>query len=347
MAVTKQTYAATATWTASQLADIFRSAFIDAGLMTEWHDSFLSGSIENRVLRVQYDVSKTYGTTFYWFQFDTSGFLVQIATGWNTATDVPTGTQYLDFVTTTTNAANGWRPIAGASTSTAELVRYTSGADTNQSWFVFKNNNLRKVFTITDESSTLESWLDLNNGCYGGFYHTECSTGSSRPYGLVRFLRGPALRRDLILGTALNGSTTASNYMASSAAIAVSAYSTVGNASNTFNSNAELGFSATNTTGSVTERSIGAIVLPCGFSGTNPAFTTNSNPVFSSMPFQPYTTNALPSDLGLTFHFATNTFSLGDTFVVSSGVEEWEVLDFAANNSAVTGASPLFLARTV
>jgi hypothetical protein len=65
------------------------------------------------------------------------------------------------------------------------------------------------------------------------------------------------------------------------------------------------------------------------------------------MPFMPYITDPLPADFGLTFHYATNTFSPGDTFVVSAGTEEWEVLDFAANASAVTGASPLFLARMV
>jgi hypothetical protein len=72
MAVTKQTYTASATWTASGLASIFRSAFIDAGLMTEWHDSFLN-TIENRVLEITYNGSKTYGKTYHWFQFTTSG----------------------------------------------------------------------------------------------------------------------------------------------------------------------------------------------------------------------------------------------------------------------------------
>ena len=53
MAVTVEDYSATATWTASGLADIFRDAFIDAGLMTVWYDSFLN-TVENRVLEVQF-----------------------------------------------------------------------------------------------------------------------------------------------------------------------------------------------------------------------------------------------------------------------------------------------------
>ena len=50
MAVTKQTYTAAATWTAAQLATLFENAFINAGLMTAWYDSFLSGTVENLVL---------------------------------------------------------------------------------------------------------------------------------------------------------------------------------------------------------------------------------------------------------------------------------------------------------
>ncbi len=54
MTVTKQTYTANATWTAVQLADMFRSAFIDAGLMADWYDSFLGSTYENRILRIHY-----------------------------------------------------------------------------------------------------------------------------------------------------------------------------------------------------------------------------------------------------------------------------------------------------
>ena len=348
MPVTKQTYTAAATWTPSQLADIFRSAFIDAGLMTDWHDSFLSGSIENRVLRVQYNAARTYGTTFYWFQFSNTGAFLQLATGWNTASDIPSGTQWLDFVTTTTNAANGWQFFSGSALSTAELVRYTSGADTQQSWFVFKNSSNRKVFTIQHPSTALQSWLDLDRGIYSGFIHTDCTCANNKRYGVVGFLRGPALRRDLVVGSALNGSTTPSEYLATSAMISCAGYGACGNTSNNFTDNIRAGFAWEDATGAQgSDKFASSAILPCNFSGTNPAFASNSNPVFHSMPTSPYTTSSLPSDFGLTFHYATNTFSPGDTLVVTAGVEEWEIMDFAANNSAVTGASPLFLARTI
>jgi len=351
MAVTKQTYTATATWTASQLAGIFRSAFIDAGLMTEWHDSFLSGSVENRVLRIIYDGTKTYGTTFYWFQFTTSGVSLQFATGWNTTTKVPTGTQWLDYITTTTNSADGWRFFNSSSASTAEVIRYTSGADSQQSWFVFKNGSLRKTFTIHHASSSLQSWLDLNKGIYLGFIHTDCTNGRVAipgRYGVIGFLRGPSLRRDLIIGTGLRGSVDATEYLSESAKVGCLSYGAVGNQSNNFTYNVRVGFAWEDAFGALADDKFAStIILPCNFSGTNPAFTTNSNPVFHSMPTSAYTTSSLPSDFGLTFHYATNSFSVGDTFVVNTGTEEWEVLDFSANGSALTGASPLFLARVI
>lgn len=331
MAVTKQTYTATATWTASQLASIFQSAFIDAGLMTDWHDSFLSGSIENRVLRVVYDGAKTYGTTFYWFMFSTSGVFVHVATGWDTSTKVPTGTQYLDYFSTTTNStANHWALLSTTSSTTVDLVRYTSAANTNQTWFVVKSGAVRRTFTITNGASPLQSWLNLNLGFYSGFAHASFSTTSQM--GLARFRRGPALRRELTLGCGLVGNTSSGNYTDFVASQDLSGYAGIGNLSNSIN-NYNLG--APN------------VFLPIGFSSTNPAYASNSNPVFHSLPHTPYTVNPLPSDFGISFHYATNSFSLGDTFVVSSGVEEWEVLDFSNGTSAITTASPIFLARVI
>jgi hypothetical protein len=346
MACTKETYTAVNTWTASQLANLFRDAFIDAGLMADWYDSFLSGSVENRILEVTYDGTKTYGKTYYWFMFTTSGVFLHVATGWNASTDVPTGTQYLDFFATTTNStSNHWTMLSASSSSTIELVRYTSGNDLNQSWFVLKNSGTRRCFTVVNGAKDTQPYLDMDKGFFCGFCHTRpsCLLFS----GALTFTRGPGLRRDLIIGSSLKGSSTNSDYSSSSASIPTLVYGAPGNASSNNNSNIITSFSAD---GNYTQQQgarAGAIILPVAFSDTNPAFTSNSNPVFHSMPFMPYITDSLPSDFGLTFHYATNTFSPGDTFVVSAGVEEWEVLDFAANSSAVTGASPLFLARMI
>jgi len=347
MACTKETYTATATWTTSQLADIFRDAFIDAGLMTDWFDSFLNGSVENRILKVEYDNTKTYGTTYYWWMFNTNGVYLHVATGWDAIAHEPTGTQYLDYYSTTTSSAsNHWNLVNPSSTSiTVELVRYTSGVDTSQSWFVVKWGSTRRAFTIINASKTIQPWMDLNKGFFVGFVHVRPVTAAlsgERRAGQIRFGRGPATRRDLLLGGGLNGSTTVSNYASTMASAMIMSYGAPGNQSNNFFENIQVMFTDANT-----DFNPGSIVLPNNFTNTNPAFTSDSNPVFHSMPFMPYITDSLPSDFGLTFHYATNTFSPGDTFVVSAGTEEWEVLDFAANTSSVTGASPLFLARMV
>jgi hypothetical protein len=331
MAVTKATYTATGTWTASQLATIFESAFVASGLMTAWHDSFTSGSVENRVLAVTYDGGATYGTTYYWFQFTTSGAYLHVATGWTTGSDVPAGTQYLDYFSTTTNStSNHWQFFSGASTSTARLHRYTSGTDADQSWYVIENGTQRRCFTITPATMALQSWLDLDRGAYCGFSHVACGLVNSAGY--VSFARGPGLRRDLTIGSALNSSTTASDY---SSGIANNIWLT-GYVGPGYSSTAASNWAATNA----------LVLLPVGFSATNPAYSTNSNPVFHSLPHNPYVVDSLPADLGLTFHYATNSFSVGDTMVVTAATEEWEVMEFAAASSSVTGASPLFLART-
>ena len=330
MAVTKATYTATGTWTAAQLATIFESAFVASGLMTAWYDSFTSGSVENRILEVSYDGGATYGATYYWFMFTTSGAYLHVATGWDTGSHVPTGTQYLDFFSTTTNNfGNHWQFFSGASTSTATLTRYTSAIDADQSWFVITNGSVRLCFTITPATMTLQSWLDLDKGFYNGFTSVGCSTSDTM--GLLRFNRGPALRRDLLAGCALRGSTTAADYTTYIVDEPIMGYRGVGHATasySNYNSNDPF------------------IFLPIGFAATNPAYSTDSNPVFHSLPHNPYVVDPLPADFGITFHYATNSFSVGDTMVVTASTEEWEVLQFAANASAVTGASSLFLART-
>ena len=331
MACTKETYTATATWTASQLAQLFEDAFIDAGLMTAWYDSFLSGSIENRVLEVAYDGTKTYGKTYYWFMFSsTNGVYLHVATGWDAPNNVPSGTQYLDYFSTTTNSANNhWQMLSTSSSYTVELVRYTSGVDTDQSWFVIKSSTSRAVFTIVNDAMTIQPWIDLNKGFYNGFARSQFIVSGAQ--GLVTWRTGPTLRRDIIMGCGLVGETDNNDYD-TTAQEPLIGYRAVGHLSS---SNSNYNFDNP------------YIFLPVGFSATNPAYTSDSSPIFHSLTWNPYIPESLPADLGITFHYATNTFSPGDTFVVSAGTEEWEVLDFAANASAVVGASPLFLARMV
>lgn len=330
MACTKETYTATATWTVSQLADLFRDAFIDAGLMTAWFDSFLSGSIENRILEVTYDGTKTYGKTYYWFMFSTSGVFLHVATGWNAATDQPSGTQYLDFFATTTNAtSNHWQMFAAATSNTVELVRYTSGVDADQSWFTIKRSGgIDRTFTIL-KGVTVQSWLDLSKGFFNGFVHVAPLIDLNS--GVVQFDHGPALRREIAVGTCLIGSANANDYASGISSRTLLSYGIVGRVTNAGSSN---------------YGNTGFIPLPTASATANPAYTADSNPVFHSLPFHPYVAESLPSDFGMTYHFASNAFDPGDTLVVTAGTEEWEVLAETAG-TAGTVATPMFLARMV
>jgi hypothetical protein len=346
MAVTKQVYTAAATWTASQLAGIFRSAFIDAGLMTEWHDSFLSGSVENRVLEVIYNGAKTYGKTYYWFMFTTTGVFIHVATGWNTGSDIPAGpsgagTQYLDWFATTTNATTNHRQLMAmtASTSTT-LTRYTSGVNTAHSWYVLRHAALSLTFRIARPAETLASWIDLDRIVAGEMQIATPAILNTAA--LCHFHNAlPQLRRTLLGSTAMRGATIAgTDYVAR---VRLSIYGVAGNSSN---STSNWGNMASSTAPTANTLPQGVTILPVAFNNTNTAYSTDKIPVFTGLTVSPYMNTVLPSDFAIIPHFASNTFAYFDTFVVSAGVEEWEVMEFA-NNAGTTGqASMLFAART-
>jgi hypothetical protein len=332
MAVTVQTYTATATWTASDLAGAFRSAFIDAGLMTEWFDSFLSGSVENRVLEVQYDNSKTYGKAYYWFQFTTTGVFMHLATGWTAGSDVPSGTQYLDYFATTTNStANHETIMAMVNTTTATVTRYSSGETSGFAMFLIKNGSTTNVLHIARAAVPRPSWIDLDKSMYHLALNPSANVNNLT--GRAGFpMRGACLRRSFLGGSALRSGTNSGQYIAALNGSNIGYwYTCFGNASNTGN----------NYTGLVS-----TAILPVYFNNTNTSYSTDSIPVFSGLPYSAYANEALPSDFGIGFHFANNTMAPLDTFTVSAGSEVWDVLAVANSGTITTGASAMILART-
>jgi hypothetical protein len=333
MAVTKQTYTATATLTAATFFTQLRSAFIDAGLMTEWHDNF-TNTIENRVLEIT-NAAGTYGKTYYWFMVGASGGLFyQVATGWNTGSDIPSGTQYLDFFATTTNATTNHRQIATFTfTTDVKITRYTSG-DVN--FFVISQGATYSCFTIVKGSGSFQPWVDFSKGFLNLLYEVNPAVNNSG--GQVSFNRYASLRRELGRGTALNGSTTVANYIGTTSSVsqgAEYAYCGLGNGSNNWTNNMGA-IAATRST----------IILPIGFNGTNGAYTTNSSPVFHSLPYSQWITTTMGSDFGITMLYTANTLGIYDTITVSAGTEVWEVMAFANNATITTGATPVMLART-
>jgi len=329
MAVTKQTYTATATWTASGLADIFRSAFIDAGLMTEWHDAFLSGSIENRVLAVAYNAAKTYGTTYYWFQFTTGGVFYSNASGWNAASDIPSGTQYLDFYATTTNATtNHVQLLALATNTTVTLTRYTSS---NMTFFLLRSGSNSLPFCIDSPGVTFQSWADLDRGYHNGLLRvsTELATTTAG----VRFSTLFRCRRAFLDGCVNYGSTLVNNNYNDE--IPISKFAFFGAVSNSPN----------NVFGASSPES--GLALPYATTAGNPAFAAGFSPVYTGLQLQSVLSSTMPDDFGIFASRAVNTWSVQDTLTVTAGVEEYEVLS-RANGAGVAGQpSALVLARTV
>jgi hypothetical protein len=328
MAVTKATYTATATWTASQLADTFKSAFIAAGLMSDWHDTFLN-TVENRVLKVIYDAGKTYGTVYYWFMFTTSGVFIHTALDWNVSTHVPQGTQYLDYYATTTNATTNHRQIITLSSATSVTVtRYTSAVNTGATWFLIRNGTTNQAFIIPTATWGPSSLVDQNKIAFNGVifpFLTSTSFNTS-----IAFYQGAGhTRRTFLASSALRGSTSSSSYIFTPYVFKYSGFGNANNSSANYN----------------TLDSATAVWLPTAAVNTQSSLASDHTPVFTSPTVSPYQA-ALPSDFGIASYYSSNAMAVQDTFVVSSGVEEWEMITVSTNTN--TDASRLLLlARTV
>jgi hypothetical protein len=351
MAVTKQTYNISGPFTTTDVATALRSALIDAGLMTEWYDTFtISGSRLGRVLQIIHDPTKTYGTCFYCFIIDIAGIGVSLATnGWDNtapgAINVPTGTQYLDWQALPANSsistsgfANGCTPLLYYSlTSNLALERYTSASDTKQSWFVFRQTSSvtkSKPFSFLHKDTALHSWLNLNNGCISGFSQISCA--ASALVGLVNFQIDENLRRCLSIGTMLRGNTTGSNYH--DQRINMYSYTGVGAAASYTN----------NYPSQATGPSTGATTpLPVGKNSANPEYTSDYVPACSNIPWSFWTPTRLADDFAVYMRYDANDIALGDRFVAQTAINEWEVLNFANNTTLNDGASASFLARII
>jgi hypothetical protein len=351
MAVTKQVYTIANGWSATQLADnLFRQAFIDAGLMTDWFDSFELSGRQWRVLEVAHDSTKTYGKTFYYFVFDTAGQCgVSIASGWDTATRTPTGTEFIDYHRLVSQFASAsvsndqsqtaitfvFNPV---NSSQAVLTRYTSGQDVKQTWFTLEQGvSVSRPFCFLHPNTVLHPWLDLDKGIISGFSNILSQVSSN--LGKVSFLQQENIRRALIHGTALRGNT-AVNGNTVFHRIEVPSYSYCGIGSNTNQESSNLSSLKGNTLN-------GAVALPVGRASTNPSYVSDYIPICTGLPWSPFTPTLLASDFGIYMHYAANNIQFQDRFVVSAGVEEWEVLARANNAVAVDGASATFLARVV
>jgi hypothetical protein len=348
MAVTKQTYSASPVWTAAGLANQFRSAFIDAGLMTEWYDSFASGGIANRILEVTYDGAATYGKCYYWFMFSTTFVGVQIATGWSAATDVPTGTQYLDFYSTATDVTTNHFSIGGTliTGTEASIVRYTSTDDSDYSWFVFRNGAVPFPFMIAPANVSRVPWLDLDKTMFHHFITPTLKVrGAADPTssGSIRFDSRCRIRRSFAGGYRLRGTDVRGYRVEATTLNSYQAYSANTGINNGLSSDGtHFGDSA----GGGFNEGLATIMVPVGLSSVNPAYSTDYIPVLFGPSYSPYVNERLPDDFAIYFPFTATQFAYGSRVVITAGTEEWEVMQFA-NNTSTEAPNPLLLARVV
>lgn len=321
MAVTKQAYAAIAPWSATDVAGIFQQAFIGAGLMTSWYDSF-TATREHRVLEVVYDGAKTYGKTYYWFTFDGVGVWVRTSTGWNTTTHVPTGTQYVDYFDTLTSSNNAAYPMLTVSNSiSVSLTRYTSGT---RSFFVLRSGTTYFTFTIDPPDTTFRTFYDFSKGYHSGIWRASATQQQ------VRFSSLTRNRRELFLGSTLN------QYQAEGAHRTEMVFNI-------------LSLPRNNGSWSVWDGQPNeGFILPGWTTGSNPSAGSNFNPVFTNIRPNSVQTGDLPADFGVSCIKNSNILAIQDNATVTAGVEEYEILAFA-NSGTSNGITnnPVFLARII
>ena len=347
MPVTKQTYTINSGFTRTEVATALRSALIDAGLMTEWYDSFASGSSKLcRVLRIEHDSTKTFGTCFHYFAINDGAIGVALATnGWSG--NVPTGAQYLDWHRLPVEAFPGESRIFDYSTSSnLVLTRFTSQLDPKQSWFVFSQTvsgttTRSKPFSFLHKDTALHSWLDLSKGCISGFTTVDAYAGQTPPGpGYLNFKIEENLRRCLSIGYALRGSTGGAFFH--NLSLNTNCYYGLG-----MNSNDESGLNWL-----ARGNAQGGTPLPIGRNAANPAYSTDYTPICNNVPWNLWTPTRLANDFGLYIQYNTaapdvNVIALGTKIIVQSTVNEWEVLQFFNNSALIVGATPMFLARVI
>jgi len=281
-----------------------------------------------------YDGTKTYGTCYYWFVISTSTIGVSVATGWDATTHVPTGTQYADFFSTATNTTANHFSLAGTLSNSTEInvVRYTSADNPDYSWFVIRNGATPFPFMITPDSAPLVPWMDLNQV----FFHHVVNmlmdasvSNADTSVGRVHFQDIYRLRRSYAQGQGARSRIAESTYSISKRLFG---YSSVGAPASSSSSSSD---TSTNT-----------ISVPYRLQRSGLPFASSYTPVLFGCSYSFYVNEPLPEDFGVYFPYTSTSFSFGDSIVITAGVEEWEVLNFA-NNSSADAANPLFLARLV
>lgn len=370
MTVTKQAYSVGAPWLNFQLADQFRQAFIDAGLMTEWHDSFVTGSgvggelEEHRVLRIVYDASKKYGTVFHWFVFRPIGRIsYAYVHQWDANANQPLGLLRKERLTTsygeiTSFHGTGSHRIFATQvlSTTTTLTRYSSSLRPKFAMFLLKGGNNFQCFFLMPPNTQFQPYIDLDLNTCGGLVAPVIQTKSgnsnlnlsSQSQCIVDFCHFFHYQ-DNIFAYGFSARVNTDSQIAYSYVPGVT-YSLFG--AGTTDSFAEPtaagGFGEYNKISNLrsTPPNVTGIALPCELAVDNPDRNTDSTPVFSDIPYSLYIVDRLPLDFGIVGHFSNSTMEIQDIFQVTPGLEEWEILA-TTNLTNIRNPSALVVARVI
>lgn len=346
MAVTVASYNLSAGWTGVTFLDLLEEAFVDAGIVaTAAYDRFADGSYAHMVVEVVYDAAKTYGKRYYRFMAYNDRLWLNVSNGWNAATNVPAGTQYLDYGSTTaSNTTSGWWEFAQFSSATSlVLTRYQSSIDTDFNVFKVQTGTYDASFFLVPASANLQPYIDLDVTSFGCPHWPHCYVNTSNGYwGGVSFPSNLGLRRDVHTGAALRNNTGFLHFPSSHYNYAFwGKYENYGDnyasgdPSLPFTSTGYYGFNAVNN---------GWIPLPVDDPANNPAQPALKYPIYAGLPYNAYLQDPMPADFGAAGSLS-NALTPGDKLIVTAGTEEWEVIA-RRNNSYTGGITPAFVART-
>lgn len=385
MAVTKQNYTVSAPWTSSELADAFRDAFIDAGLMTSWHDSFTSEittnsiveTLQHRVLRIVMVPGKQYGTIYHWFVFRASGQTeYSMAHQWDVVNHQPTGVIGLDYVnlsyTVAPNQASQFTShrVFGThvTSTTTTLTRYTSGVRSGFSMFLLKGGNNYFSFFFIPPGASPQPFIDLNLNTCGGLMTPSMRRNDSNTNAISNYRSVVAFAHrcsfyNNIFNYGASGEQGAFSidrysYQMLQSAVTGIAYSAWGDRENNSANNINIG--SENHPGRTLSQTIRDkfddndssvpsslyISLPAERSGMNRNRSSDSTPVFSDLPYSMYFLDRMPIDFGIAWHWTNSTMEVQDVFQVTPGLEEWEIIAHS-NVGASAHPSALVLARII
>ncbi len=341
MPAQRETFVVTAPWTTQTMMDGFQQAFTFAGF-ANFVDTFVSGSFRSAILPVVYDSSKALGTAYHWFMFGGQEIFYSTVTGWNTATDLPVGTQYRDFISNQTNtSAFHYRLADLNSNADTSITVFKSNVNTGFSWFLVRCGTISFNFHIP---RTPPSTFFVDQAV--SYYHPILFARAAREGkgGSMTIARLPIrLRSSKCAGEALRGATTSGDYGAGNTATLPW---------NIANRDVMAVFNLTgNTISAGFENNSGfarpGMIIPVDFANVNTYLSADKSPIFTGARLLYFAEHFMPSDFGIGVYYGPPNVGQFDQYI--NGTQKWDVIEVPASATNPVDddqVTPLFLCRT-